>query len=98
VLIDGPQSVTGVHRQVIGLKRVALSDILVQKLPRGAKQRNILKAWNEQGTLEAWKDTSLAKKLAIKEKRANTTDFDRFNIRVAKKLRNQIVAKKLAGK
>ena len=45
VLIDGPQSITGIHRQVIGLKRLSLTDIVVEKLPRCATQKNIIKAW-----------------------------------------------------
>ena len=45
-MIDGPQSITGVHRQVIGLKRIALTDILITKLPRNSTQKNLLKAWN----------------------------------------------------
>jgi ribosomal protein L14E/L6E/L27E len=45
VLIDGPQSITGIHRQVIGLRRVALTDVVVKKLPRNATQKNLVKAW-----------------------------------------------------
>lgn len=45
VLIDGPQSITGIHRQVIGLKRLSLTDVVVAKLPRCATQKNIIKAW-----------------------------------------------------
>lgn len=45
MLIDGPQSITGIHRQVIGLRRVALTDVVVKKLPRNATQKNLVKAW-----------------------------------------------------
>ncbi len=45
VLVDGPQSITGVHRQVISLKRLSLTDVVVDKLPRGATQKNIKAAW-----------------------------------------------------
>jgi ribosomal protein L14E/L6E/L27E len=45
VLIDGPQSITGIHRQVIALKRISLTDIVIKKLPRNATQKNIVKAW-----------------------------------------------------
>ena len=50
VLIDGPQSITGIHRQVIGLKRLSLTDIVVEKLPRCATQKNIIKAWTVNNT------------------------------------------------
>jgi hypothetical protein len=45
ILVDGPQSITGIHRQVITLKCVALTDIVVKKLPRNATQKNLTKAW-----------------------------------------------------
>ena len=45
VLVDGPQSVTGIHRQVITLKRLSLTDVLVARLPRNATQKNLTKAW-----------------------------------------------------
>jgi len=44
VLVDGPQSVTGIHRQVIGVKRLSLTDIVV-KIPRNSLQKNLVKAW-----------------------------------------------------
>lgn len=55
VLVDGPgnddagQKVardnTAVHRQVIAVKRLSLTDIVVPKLPRNARKINILSAW-----------------------------------------------------
>ena len=30
VLVDGPQGITGVHRHVIGLKRISLTDVVVK--------------------------------------------------------------------
>jgi hypothetical protein len=45
VLIDGPQSITGIHRQLMSVKRLSLTDIVVAKLPRNATQKNIVKAW-----------------------------------------------------
>lgn len=45
VLVDGPQSITGIHRQVLTLKRLSLTDVLITKLPRNATQKNLTKAW-----------------------------------------------------
>lgn len=45
VLVDGPQSVTGVHRQVVTVKRINLTDVVVERLPRNATQKNLTKAW-----------------------------------------------------
>jgi large subunit ribosomal protein L14e len=94
VMIDGPQSLTGVHRQVIGIKRVNLTDIVV-KCPRNAKQKNLTKAWKEQDVMAKWKATAWAKKLEKREKRANLSDFDRFKVMVAKKQKSEIIAKAL---
>mmetsp|Transcript_19646 Transcript_19646/g.14102 ORF Transcript_19646/g.14102 Transcript_19646/m.14102 type:complete len:135 (+) Transcript_19646:20-424(+) len=94
VLVDGPREVTGVHRQVVTCKRLSLTDLVV-KIPRNAKEKKILAAWESQGILEAWNATPWAKKLAVKAKRANLSDFDRFKVMVAKKQRAQIVGDKL---
>jgi large subunit ribosomal protein L14e len=93
VLIDGPQNITGVHRQVIGTKRIQLTGIVASGLSRNATQKSLKAAWEEQNVLGKWKETSWAKKLDAKSKRANTSDFDRFKVRVAKKERASIIAK-----
>ena len=85
ILVDGPQSATGIHRQVVLIKRVSLTDVVVTKLPKNAKQKTLEKAFKEQGTLAAWEATAWAKKLVNKAKRANLGDFDRFKVMVAKK-------------
>jgi large subunit ribosomal protein L14e len=96
VLIDGPVGVTGIHRQVILLKRVSLTDVLVSKLPRNASNKSLVKAWTEQGVLAKWSATSWAKKLESKKTRAALSDFGRFKVMVAKKQRSKIIAEKLA--
>eukprot|EP00529_Nitzschia_sp_RCC80_P032952 CAMPEP_0113494224 /NCGR_PEP_ID=MMETSP0014_2-20120614/28996_1 /TAXON_ID=2857 /ORGANISM="Nitzschia sp." /LENGTH=134 /DNA_ID=CAMNT_0000388109 /DNA_START=385 /DNA_END=789 /DNA_ORIENTATION=- /assembly_acc=CAM_ASM_000159 len=94
-LIDGPQDVTGVTRQVISYTRIALTDLTV-KIQRNARQKSLNKAWAEGDTLAKWEATSWAKKLAAKKKRANLSDFDRFKVMVAKKQKAEIIAKKMA--
>eukprot|EP01033_Poteriospumella_lacustris_P011757 gene11757-8376_t len=93
VLIDGPQGITGVHRQVIGTKRIQLTGVVATGLTRNATQKSLKAAWEEQNVLGKWKETAWAKKLASKNKRASLSDFDRFKVRVAKKERASIVAK-----
>jgi large subunit ribosomal protein L14e len=78
------------------LKRLSLTDVVVKKLPRNATQKNIVKAWTEQSTLETWQKTSWAKKLDSKKKRAATSDFGRFQVMIAKKQKSKIIATKLA--
>ena len=95
VLVDGPQKFTGIHRQVMGLKRLSLTDVVVKDLPRGSTQKNLVKGWTEQGIMEQWQKSAWAKKLDSKVKRANMNDFDRFKCMIAKKQKSKIVADKL---
>ena len=44
---------------------------------------------------ERWEQTTWAKKLAAKSKRASLTDFDRFKLMVARKEKSAIVKKHL---
>ncbi len=45
--------------------------------------------------LAKWNESSWAKKLASKAKRANLGDFDRFKVMVAKKQKAKAIAEKL---
>jgi large subunit ribosomal protein L14e len=94
-LIDGPEEITGVSRQVISFSRIALTDLTV-KIQRNARQKTLKKAWSEGETMAKWEATSWAKKLAAKKKRASLGDFDRFKVMVAKKQKAEIIAKKMA--
>jgi large subunit ribosomal protein L14e len=94
-LIDGPESVTGVGRQVIPFTRVALTDLTV-KVQRNARQKTLANAWKEADTLATWEACSWAKKLSSRKKRANLSDFDRFKVMVAKKQKSAVIAKKMA--
>ncbi|KAH8054171.1 hypothetical protein JL722_8899 [Aureococcus anophagefferens] len=93
-LVDGPATKTGVARQVIPFKRVALTDIVV-KIPKNARQKTLNKAWDGADVLAKWDASSWAKKLAAKKKRASLTDFQRFQLMVARKQRSAIVAAKV---
>mmetsp|Transcript_9962 Transcript_9962/g.14080 ORF Transcript_9962/g.14080 Transcript_9962/m.14080 type:complete len:135 (-) Transcript_9962:65-469(-) len=93
-LIDGPQDITGVVRQVIPFSRIALTDLTV-KIQRNARAKTLKAAWAEADTLNKWEATSWAKKLAAKKKRASLSDFDRFKVMVAKKQKSAIIAKKM---
>ena len=92
-LIDGPN--TGVVRQVIPYTRIALTDLTV-KIQRNARQKTLIKAWEDGDTLNKWESSSWAKKLSAKKKRAAMTDFDRFKCMVARKQKSEIIAKKMA--
>lgn len=92
-LIDGPG--TGVTRQVIAYKRVALTDFTIP-IQRSARQKTILAAWKTADIDTKWANSSWAKKIASRKLRSSLSDFDRFKVMVAKKQKAEIIAKKLA--
>ena len=92
-LIDG--AMTGVVRQVISFKRIALTDFMI-KIEVNARVKTLSKAWKEADIDAKWTATSWAKKMASQKKRASLTDFGRFKVMVAKKQKAEIIAKKLA--
>ena len=94
-LIDGPAEITGVHRQVISYTRISLTDLTV-KIQPNARQKTLKKAWEDADAMNKWESSSWAKKLAARKKRANLSDFDRFKVMVARKQKNEIIAKKMA--
>ena len=90
VLIDGPQSVTTIHRQMISIKRLMLTDIVVDITPE-ATTAELVTAMT--AALPQWEATSYAKKRARSAARAETTDFDRFKIMIARKQKAKLLAK-----
>lgn len=94
-LIDGPEEITGVSRQVISYSRIALTDLTV-KIQANARNKTLKKAWEEADTLNKWESSSWAKKLSAKKKRANLSDFGRFKVMVARKQKSEIISKKMA--
>jgi large subunit ribosomal protein L14e len=96
VLIDGPQTATGVHRQLILLKRVSLTDIVVTGLGKNCRQKFLVAAWKAQGIQAQWDKTAWATKIANKGKRAALSDFGRFKVMVAKKQKSAAVGEALA--
>merc|ERR1712218_662612 len=85
VLIDGPTS--GVLRQAYPIKQLQLTPIAV-KFPFNASTK----------VVETWAQSTWAKRMAVKAKRAGLTDLDRFKLRKAKSARNKILAKALNSK
>merc|ERR1712194_368268 len=90
VIVDGPESVTGVRRHMMPVKRLSLTD-LTSKIPRAAREKTLKLALEKDDTMNRWKATAWAKKLQAKEARSKMTDFDRFKLMVAKKRRAQVV-------
>jgi large subunit ribosomal protein L14e len=93
-LVDGPEEITGVSRQMITYKRIALTDLTV-KIQRNARAKTLKAAWKEGETMSKWEGSAWAKKLEAKKKRASLSDFDRFKVMVAKKQKSRIIAQKI---
>merc|ERR1712224_707188 len=86
VVVDGPESVTGVRRHMMPIRRLSLTDFKCT-LAKGAREKTLRKALNKEETMKRWAATAWAKKLASRETRAHMGDFDRFKLMLAKKKR-----------
>ncbi|KAL2911550.1 hypothetical protein HK105_208994 [Polyrhizophydium stewartii] len=94
VLVDGPT--TGVKRQALPFKRLALTDIVLKAIPRGVGTAPLKVAIEKQDLNALWAKTSWAKKIAKRAIRTNLTDFDRYRLAQARRQRSVIIGKSLA--
>ncbi|CAE8611364.1 unnamed protein product [Polarella glacialis] len=97
VLVDGPESVTGVKRHMMPVKRLSLTDFRV-KVRRGCREKTLRKILEKEEIMKKWTESSWAKKLQASKTRQNMTDFERFKLMVAKKRRSALVKKSLKKK
>lgn len=65
-------------------------------LPRGARTATVAKKFAAAGIVEKWNQSSWAKKIAQRERRAALTDFERFQVMVLRKQKRYAVKKALA--
>ncbi|CAE7188463.1 RPL14 [Symbiodinium necroappetens] len=94
VVVDGPESLTGVRRHMMPVKRLSLTDFRMV-LDRGVKEKTLKKALEKGEVLKKWSETAWAKKMKAKEARANMTDFERFKVAKARTARSKAVKKAL---
>merc|ERR1711976_834747 len=87
-LVDGPCS--GVARKALPFKSLHLTKFTM-KIAHSARTAVVKKAWEGANINSQWQETTWAKKLAAKQKRASLTDFDRFKLMKAKQTRNRLV-------
>lgn len=95
VLVDGPMHITGVHRQVMNLKVLSITPLTV-KIGRGARSKSLVKAWKAADIEAKWASSTKAIKIAARERRAQLTDFERFQVMILRKKKSQIVGKATA--
>jgi large subunit ribosomal protein L14e len=96
VLVDGPFTLTGVARQTISVKRLTLTDFVI-KVPVGARASTLLKALKKDDIVAKFAASKEGKAIAVKKARAESTDFDRFKVMVARKTKARAVHVKLAA-
>eukprot|EP00927_Polykrikos_kofoidii_P072013 TRINITY_DN6818_c0_g2_i1.p2 TRINITY_DN6818_c0_g2~~TRINITY_DN6818_c0_g2_i1.p2 ORF type:complete len:133 (-),score=26.06 TRINITY_DN6818_c0_g2_i1:69-467(-) len=97
VIVDGPESLTGVRRHMMPVKRLSLTDFKC-RIPRGGREKTLKKALAEAGIMTKWEETRWAKKLANQKTRKAMSDFDRFKLYQAKKKRSKLVKTALKSK
>eukprot|EP00931_Biecheleriopsis_adriatica_P055609 TRINITY_DN3291_c0_g2_i2.p2 TRINITY_DN3291_c0_g2~~TRINITY_DN3291_c0_g2_i2.p2 ORF type:complete len:132 (+),score=43.06 TRINITY_DN3291_c0_g2_i2:75-470(+) len=97
VVVDGPESLTGVRRHMMLIKRLSLTDLRVV-LRRGAREKTLKKELEKGEIMKKWGETSWAKKIAAKKARENMTDFERHQLMTAKIKRSKAVKKALKKK
>merc|ERR1711874_334224 len=71
-------------------KCMQLTDYVI-KVPHSARQKFVKRAWEKAGVNEKWEQSSWAKKIEAKQKRAKMSDFDRYKVMKAKRMRNKII-------
>mmetsp|Transcript_7042 Transcript_7042/g.17190 ORF Transcript_7042/g.17190 Transcript_7042/m.17190 type:complete len:132 (+) Transcript_7042:61-456(+) len=86
VLLDGPEKLTGVHRHEINIKRIKLTDIKVPA-KHNATHKALVRSWEAEDVLSKYEATDIAKKRKGRAARAKATDFERFEIMLARKER-----------
>eukprot|EP01134_Creolimax_fragrantissima_P004873 CFRG4873T1 len=91
-LVDGP----GMKRQMISFKRLSITQLKVEGFSHSAGSKIVKKQWEASEIEKKWSASTWAGKLAKREARANTTDFQRFQVMINRKKRSQIVNKELA--
>ncbi|KAJ3609119.1 hypothetical protein NHX12_023645 [Muraenolepis orangiensis] len=71
-------------------KCMQLTDYVI-KVPHSARQKFVRKAWEKAEVNQKWEQSSWAKKIEARKKRAQMSDFDRYKVMKAKKMRNRII-------
>jgi len=81
-LVDGPSKTPNmaVPRHATALGNVILTHIVMPKLPRAAGRGAVARAWEKDEVEQKWEESAWAKRRAVREKRRNLTDFDRFRV------------------
>jgi large subunit ribosomal protein L14e len=75
------------------LKRLSLTDLRVENLPRGVRRAALTKALTEFKLDEKWNKSSWARKINQRAKRASLGDFDRFKVMILRQKKAKLTHK-----
>ena len=89
-LIDGPEDVTGVRRQTIPVRNLSLTSIKVP-IGRGVRPGSLKRALDKAKAMDAWKASNWARKVERHTLRTQLTDFQRFQLMLARKQRSRTI-------
>lgn len=89
VLVDGPTC--GLRRQVMNVKRIALTSIKVEGIERAASVDVVKAAYEKADVDGVFAASSWGKKLDRKKRRAALDDFGRFKVMVARMKKSKAV-------
>ena len=78
----------------MNFKRLTLTKFVVD-ISRGARQKNVKKAWEAANIEEKWGNTQWAQRLNRQKQRAALNDFERFQVRSSRRQRAAIVKKNM---
>merc|ERR1711934_836772 len=87
VLVDGPNATRGAAL----IKNLRLTDLSV-KVTRTAKKAGVAKAFVDAEIDAKWSKSKWSQRRAIRAQRRTLTDFERFQVMMAKKQRSKIVS------
>ena len=86
----------GVKRDVISLRRVAITDMKVD-VERKCDEAALAAAGKSADVEGSWAKSAWGKKIARQNARANLTDFERFKVALARTKRSALIKKALAA-
>lgn len=98
MLVDGPTC--GLRRQVMNVKRLALTSIKVEGVKRGAPIEEVKQAYESANVDKMFAESGWGKKLQQKDKRKKLDDFGRFKVMCARISKGKKISEqyeKLAG-
>jgi len=94
-LVDGPVDVTGVARQLINFRSLALTPF-VAPIPRSAGSTTVAKIMKDNSIVEKFQNSNWGLKLVKFDAKRNMTDLDRFKRMVVHKKRQAVIGREMA--